>query len=686
MYPIDSSIAALFDSEQPKVLRITGIAPGRDGSVALYSGSTRVFQQGNGQTLTLLDENGDTVYDSSDASVITLYAEDRPVYAYSPGGVSYQLTITDADVIAGGFNIDRYVINGEKIEFGTAIARELTLALNNDDGKFDLVTFEGTELFVEIGIADWSKPNPTIHYIPCGYFTPDIQPRKLSIIRLKALDRMTRFDVVTPYVATLTDHQGNAITEHEGNVITLKVALPLPCTIAELIAHVCNYCGVPFTQDISGLPNYDAVISSIPELEKSLTFRNIIQWCAGAMGTCAFIDWTGSLRFKWYSGAAYTTTPANRFSSDLHESDITITGVSYSDINDVVHMAGSGDYAIDLTGNYLIDGAPDAIIGAINSAVNGFTYRPFSATVIAAPYLWPLDIITFVDRNGMAHPCAVTNVNYGLNGATALEGVGETTQINKAAAPSAVTNGQAYLIEKNARAVRNLDGSLTQREIFNRLTNNGEAQGMYLENNQLYINAESMQIGRISGKNGLNYWQLDGDDPIFVAQKGMIGNFTLQDGGLKYYETDESNNVFKAEIDTGGISYSLSTTDDSDDKTRIDDAVDIRGNGISFRSQYGNSRPLYADIYATTGEMGTLRGLNFELDTHDVMILFNSGTMSTPNISVRIYEKTFIYANLTVTGNVSAGNGASGTFQSADGKIVTVTNGIVTSITGATPN
>ena len=38
------------------------------------------------------------------------------------------------------------------------------------DGRFDDIVFEGAELFVEIGIADWSAANPTIYWMPCGYF------------------------------------------------------------------------------------------------------------------------------------------------------------------------------------------------------------------------------------------------------------------------------------------------------------------------------------------------------------------------------------------------------------------------------------------------------------------------------------------------------------------------------------
>ena len=48
-------------------------------------------------------------------------------------------------------------------------------------------------------------------------------------------------------------------------------------------------------------------------------------------------------------------------------------------------------------------------------------------------------------------------------------------------------------------AVSALDNSLTQQEIFNRLTDNGAAQGMVLYNGQLYVNASYLKSGTIDG-------------------------------------------------------------------------------------------------------------------------------------------------------------------------------------------
>lgn len=70
---------------------------------------------------------------------------------------------------------------------------------------------------------------------------------------------------------------------------------------------------------------------------------------------------------------------------------------------------------------------------------------------------------------------------------------------------------QAKSIIEQAQAqdkVDELDDSLTQREVFNRLTNNGATQGIYLSGGKVYINATYIETGIISDRLGRNTWNL----------------------------------------------------------------------------------------------------------------------------------------------------------------------------------
>ena len=58
-------------------------------------------------------------------------------------------------------------------------------------------------------------------------------------------------------------------------------------------------------------------------------------------------------------------------------------------------------------------------------------------------------------------------------------------------------------------AVTELDQSLGQQGVFNRLTNNGKTKGLYLtEDNELYLNATYIKTGVITDNIGNNYWNL----------------------------------------------------------------------------------------------------------------------------------------------------------------------------------
>lgn len=449
MYPITSEAKALFDAGQHQVVRISG-----------------------------RDKNGTLVI------------------------------ITDANIIVGGFGIDHYCCNGEKLEVGTAIAGQMTLKLNNTDGTFDGIVFEGTELFAEVGVANWSQssPEPMVRYIPCGYYTPDQQPRRMNQISLTCLDRMTKFDVAVD-----------------------ATALTFPTTVAGLVGQVNTICGVSLAADISSLPNATVIITELPSVTGDMTYRNLIQWCAGIMATNAWFDWNGQLRFTWYDSATdYETTTANRFESDFYEDDLTITGAVYTNASGVEIVEGTNDYAIDLTGNELVGPLVATVLPVINTVVNGLVYRPFTATVINAPYLWPMDVVTFTDKDGNSYSSVLTNVVWALNGHTALESRGMTYAINQRAQPNGVTKEQAQIINEAMETVeKDIDESLTQQEIFNRLTDNGGIQGLFMKDGQIYINASYIQSGTLV-LGGVN--NADGTLQVLDANGNEIG--TWNNGGI----------------------------------------------------------------------------------------------------------------------------------------------------------
>lgn len=91
--------------------------------------------------------------------------------------------------------------------------------------------------------------------------------------------------------------------------------------------------------------------------------------------------------------------------------------------------------------------------------------------------------------------------------------------------------------------VTTLDNSLTQQEIFNRLTNNGQTQGIYLSNGKLYINADYIKTGTLDGVvlqqsgGGVTGWTAtikihDGLIEFLNSSGGSLSKIGVYDGGL----------------------------------------------------------------------------------------------------------------------------------------------------------
>ena len=340
------------------------------------------------------------------------------------------LIITEADIVSDSLSIDRYCATGNKIEIGSAVSAELSLVLNNNDGKFDDIRFEGSELKVEIGIKDVANS-----YIPCGYFTVDEPPRAFSKISLKALDFMMRFD----------------------NEADLSL-LPFPCNAETLVKKMGTLCGVNVSANINfaNLPNGTALLYA--PTTPNITYRQILQWVAQITGTCAFIDWNGELMLSWYgTTSSANLTPAIRYSGDILENDISITGVILKTDSESF-VSGEDDYPLVIEGNELIEtGKEQSTADNVFNTVKGLKYRPYECSCIPMPYLYPLDKITYTDKDGNVISTIITNHTFGLNSVSAFAAQGETQQKKGYATQKGLTKKEVDMAI--AEAMKNVDGT-----------------------------------------------------------------------------------------------------------------------------------------------------------------------------------------------------------------------------------
>ncbi len=358
-------------------------------------------------------------------------------------GKERTFVLTEADIKQGGLTIDRYCVSGSKIEIGSAIAAELKLTLDNHNDRFSDEVFEDAELEVKIGIKKWDAykwENAQIHWIPCGFFTVDDPPRKLTSITLSALDRMVKFDVPIS----------------NKNIITTSVR--------NLVQICCDHCGVILATNLTTLPNANYTITYIPEDDEieDITYRQLIQWCSEIMGVCAYIDWEGKLRLEWYKTTSTTITPKERYKSDLYENDITITGVQLTDNDDNVYLKGTDDYAFHIQGNKLITHDYETIVESLNSVLNGFSYRPYSCSIKPMPHIYPLDVITYVDKYNNSHKSIITNTTFKINMSTNIVGKGETSKKSSYAQVNPLNKAESIAIQKIQKKMVDSEVRITQ--------------------------------------------------------------------------------------------------------------------------------------------------------------------------------------------------------------------------------
>lgn len=145
--------------------------------------------------------------------------------------------------------------------------------------------------------------------------------------------------------------------------------------------------------------------------------------------------------------------------------------------------------------------------------------------------------------------------------------------------------------------VDTFEGELTQTYIFNKLTNNGQKQGLYLSNGLLYINATYMKTGIITGKR--SYWDLD------------TGQFVMTDANNNetvHFDGNGTNNLLTGTFQTARTGKRVKISPDFSSYT-IGGTETYEGSGISFPldGAYASSPSIWS--YSKSGKSGDMSGI-----------------------------------------------------------------------------
>lgn len=402
-------------------------------------------------------------------------------------GTSLQLSMSDFME----YNISESTSESGKFEIGAAVIKEYSATLKNDDGKFDSYNFEGADIKAIVGLrladGNWEDLNKGLYRIVSA------KASELTI-KITAYDSMLFFD--TPY--------------SESN-------LTYPATITQIIQNACTDCQMTFDASTVELGSYK--VKERPD-DDTLTYRDVISYCAQIMGCYAKINHLDSLSFGWYQfdlfgedldgGIFDSDTPyssgddadGGAFSpwntgyvydagtfynmknihhlhrlteQSINTDDISITGIkvcSKTENEEDVEstMYGEEGYVLEISDNPLIqsDGT-EAVAAYVGGKIAGNTFRPLSISCQSDPSMEAGDVAYVTDWKQRTYRTAVTNTIFILGGVQKVECTAETPTEKKYTKYGAATkllqkaeNNTKRQLSAYDIAVQNLTSLITQ--------------------------------------------------------------------------------------------------------------------------------------------------------------------------------------------------------------------------------
>ncbi len=299
-----------------------------------------------------------------------------------------------------------------------------------------------------------------------------------------------------------------------------------PYTLHDFANMVCGACGLKLKN--ADIPNGNLLVN--PFTRDHVTGRQLMQWVGQLC--CRFCrvsreDHT-MVEFDWYKPSGKTIDPSgelyylkNNLSFEGYETapvDIVQMRLSGADGGALWPEAAEDANSYIIAGNPLLSGSLQAdIVPAlkiIQAELEGLSYTPCKVTIPACPDIRPGHTVTVTTKDGKQFiTCVMTKTqsgqkdilestgSYRRDAATAGKpsekeyaesAAGEAQNAASSAANAAGSAQQAA--SSAANAAQDAVNRMTHEEIFNKLTKNGEIQGIYVQDDKWYINAELAKI------------------------------------------------------------------------------------------------------------------------------------------------------------------------------------------------
>lgn len=389
------------------------------------------------------------------------------------------LNITNANLWSGTFKIEDSVSKDNNFDVGDAIINKLSFSLNNIYGDYSSYDFKDAKVIAYVGLQLSSSLEKL------RKFTGKVDEATYngSLIEISSLDNMS-----------------NADADFDADENKIK----FPATILTIIQYCATRMGVSL--DTPDFPNKSFVIESLPQnSSQTLTYRQMISYCAQICGCFARCNRFGNLELSWYNqegliqsfkdggtfdttttpysdgdevdGGTFdtTTTPysdgdsvddgfigsadiihyfSGYSSHNLGVDDVVITGVQVKskEQNSEPILSGKKGYVISIENNPLItEDNKQTIADYLGKRLIGFKFRTLTASVLSDPSIEAGDVGFFYGLDKNYYPVVVSSVTFAAGNYTQIKSSAETPSRNKATTYSQETKNYVELRERIAK-------------------------------------------------------------------------------------------------------------------------------------------------------------------------------------------------------------------------------------------
>lgn len=324
-----------------------------------------------------------------------------------------------------------------------------------------------------------------------------------------------------------------------------------PYSLLTMAQMVCEECLLTLVN--TDIPNKDFPVNKFPA--QKITGRDIMSYIGQLCARFCRATADGDIEFSWYEDSEVILSPSgDRYFFTLAYEDYQVEKIDAVQVQLADAEYGMmwpdvepGKNIYGITHNPLITFVNEDLLpylDEIRRQIEYSVYTPCKITLPASLDLHPGHIVRVIDANDREMDTYIMNMIQRGQKATI-----ESTGSARRDTPTASTN---KTVDDYVEAALKRQ---TQLEIFNKLTNYGSVQGIFLEENgQIYINATYLSTGILQSKNGSTFY-LDLDEGILKmdAKELRIGGRNISEELLDGMTQEELVNILTANGAADGI-------------------------------------------------------------------------------------------------------------------------------------